>query len=62
MNAIEIFKKLIGERLTPLIVKYKPYEDVFTTHPYSHILDADFEIRFTDTIFDSIIFYAYETT
>lgn len=60
MNAIEIFKKLIGERLTPLIVKYKPYEDVFTTHPYSHILDADFEIRFTDTIFDSIIFYAYE--
>ena len=60
MNAIEVFKKLIGERLTPLIVKYKPYEDVFTTHPYSHILDADFEIRFTDTIFDSIIFYAYE--
>ena len=51
MNAIEIFKKLIGERLTPLIVKYKPYEDVFTTHPYSHILDSDFEIRFTDTIF-----------
>lgn len=22
-------------------------EDVFTTHPYSHILDADFEKRFT---------------
>lgn len=29
MNAIEIFKKLIGERLTPLIVKYKPYDDVY---------------------------------
>ena len=43
-----------------MIIKYEPYKDVFTTYPYSHILDADFEERFTDTIFDSIIFYAYE--
>ena len=43
-----------------MIVKYEPYKDVFTTHPYSHILDADFEERFTDTVFDSILFYAYE--
>ena len=43
-----------------MIIKYEPYKDVFTTHPYSHILDADFEERFTDTVFDSILFYAYE--
>lgn len=60
MNAIEIFKELIGERLTPLIVKYDPYKDVFTTHPYRHIFDDNFERIFTDVIFDSIIFYAYE--
>lgn len=60
MNANEIFKQLIGEKIKPMIIKYEPYKDVFTTHPYSHILDADFEERFMDTIFDSIIFYAYE--
>ena len=60
MNAIEIFKELIGERLTPLIVKYDPYKDGFTTHPYRHVFDDNFERIFTDIIFDSIIFYAYE--
>ena len=43
-----------------MIIKYEPYKNVFTTYPYSHILDADFEERFTDTVFDSILFYAYE--
>ena len=56
MNAIEIFKELIGERLTPLIVKYDPYKDVFTTHPYRHIFNDNFERIFTDVIFDSIKF------
>lgn len=60
MDAIEIFKQVIGEKITPMIIKYAPYKDVFETHPYSHILDADFEERFADLIFDSIIFYAYE--
>lgn len=60
MNANEIFKQLIGEKIKPMIIKYEPYKDVFTTHPYSHILDVDFEERFTDTVFDSILFYAYE--
>lgn len=60
MNASEIFKQLIGNKIKPMIIKYEPYKDVFTTHPFSHILDTDFETRFTDTIFDSIIFYAYE--
>lgn len=60
MDAIEIFKQLIGEKIKPMIIKYEPYKNVFTTHPYSHILDADFEERFTDTVFDSILFYAYE--
>ena len=60
MDAIEIFKQLIGEKIQPMIIKYEPYKDVFITHPYSHILDADFEARFTDTVFDSILFYAYE--
>lgn len=60
MNANEIFKQLIGEKIKPMIIKYEPYKNVFTTYPYSHILDADFEERFTDTVFDSILFYAYE--
>lgn len=60
MNANETFKQLIGEKIKPMIIKYEPYKDVFTTHPYSHILDVDFEERFTDTVFDSILFYAYE--
>ena len=60
MDAIEIFKRLIGEKIKPMIIKYEPYKNVFTTYPYSHILNADFEERFTDTVFDSILFYAYE--
>lgn len=60
MDAIEIFKQIIGEKITPMIIKYAPYKDVFETHPYSHVLDADFEERFANLIFDSIIFYAYE--
>ena len=60
MDAVDIFKELIGQRLAPLIVKYDPYKDVFTTHPYRHIFDDNFEKIFTDVIFDSIIFYAYE--
>lgn len=60
MNAIEIFKQLIGDKIKPMIIQYSPYKDVFITHPYSHILDTDFEEKFTDTIFDSILFYAYE--
>ena len=60
MDAIEIFKKLIGDRLEPLIIKYLPYRDAFITHPYSHTTNANFEENFSDILFDSIIFYAYE--
>ena len=60
MDAVEIFKQLIGDKIEPMIIKYDPYKDVFETHPYSHVLDSDFEEQFSDVIFDSIIFYAYE--
>lgn len=60
MNAVEIFKQLIGNRIKPMIIEYKPYKDEFNTYSYRHILDADFEVRFADVIFDSMIFYAYE--
>lgn len=60
MDAIQIFKQLIGTKIKPMIIKYDPYKDVFMTHPYRHILDDDFEEKFVDIIFDSIIFYAYE--
>ena len=46
MDAIEIFKQTIGERLKPIVVRYEPYKDVFLTHPYSHVIDNDFEKRF----------------
>ncbi|MCH5160551.1 MAG: hypothetical protein J1G04_00820 [Clostridiales bacterium] len=60
MNAIDIFKSLIGDKIKPLIIKYELFKDAFTTYPYRHTLDADFEEKFTDAIFDSMIFYAYE--
>lgn len=60
MDAVEIFKQLIGDKINPMILKYDPYKDVFKTHPYRHVLDDDFEERFVDIIFDSIVFYAYE--
>ncbi len=60
MNAIDIFKQLIGNRIEPLIIRYNPYEDVFATHPYRHTFDLNFENDFVDILFDSIIFYAYE--
>ena len=60
MNAIEIFKHLIGEKIKPLIIEYAPYKDMFTTYPYRHTLNEDFEEKFTNLIFDSILFYAYE--
>ena len=56
MNAIEIFKQLIGNRIEPLIIRYNPYEDVFATHPYRHTFDLNFENDFVDILFDSIIF------
>lgn len=52
MDAIEIFKQIIGERLKPLIIKYDPYKDEFLTHPFRHILDDDFEKKFSDVMFD----------
>lgn len=60
MDAIEIFKQIIGEKISPMIIRYDPYKDLFGTYPYSHVLDTDFEERFANAIFDSIIFYAYE--
>ena len=60
MDALEIFKQLIGKNIKPIIIKYEPYQDVFMTYPYRHIINSDFEERFVDIIFDSILFYAYE--
>ena len=60
MNAVDIFKEIIGERIKPLIIKYSPYTDSFETHPFRHSFDADFESRFSDLLYDSIVFYAYE--
>ena len=60
MNAVDIFKKTIGERIKPMIIKYAPYTDSFETHPFRHSFDADFESRFSDLLYDSIVFYAYE--
>lgn len=60
MDAIEIFKQIIGSKMKPLIVQYNPYKDVFVTHPYRHIFDENFEKNFSEVLFDSIVFYAYE--
>lgn len=60
MNAVDVFKEIIGERIKPLIINFSPYTDSFETHPFRHSFDADFESRFSDLLYDSIVFYAYE--
>lgn len=60
MEAIQIFQKLIGERIAPIILQYAPYTDTFLTYPYHHSAEPSFESEFVDLIFDSIVFYAYE--
>lgn len=60
MDAIEIFKKLVGERLDGLIVTYNPYTDRFPTYEYTHVNKETFEPEFVDVLFDGIVFYAYE--
>lgn len=60
MTAIELFKELIGKRLNPLIIQYEPYTDTFVTHPFRHSFDNEFESLYSDVMFDSIVFYAYE--
>lgn len=60
MDAIQIFQELIGVRITPLILQYEPYKDIFITHPYHHSLSSSFEEDFVNLMFDNIVFYAYE--
>lgn len=60
MEAIQIFQKLIGERIAPIILQYAPYTDTFLTYPYHHSTEPSFESEFVDLIFDSIVFYTYE--
>lgn len=60
MTAAEIFKACIGDRLTPLIIKYEPYKGKYNTFPYLHTNRDDFEEVFSSLLFDTIVFYAYE--
>lgn len=60
MESIDIFKEVIGSRICPLVVKYKPYMDRFETYPFRHAFDRNFENMFANALFDSIVFYAYE--
>lgn len=60
MEASQIFTELIGNRIRPIVLQYTPYTDVFKTYPYHHRIDVDFEQQFSDLMFDSIVFYAYE--
>ena len=60
MEASQIFTELIGDRIRPIVLQYTPYTDAFETYPYHHRTDIDFEQHFSDLMFDSIVFYAYE--
>ena len=60
MDAISVFKEQIGNRLKPIILSYDVYKDKFQTYPYHHVLDDDFEQKFAEILFDSIVFYAFE--
>ncbi|MCI8473976.1 MAG: DUF1837 domain-containing protein [Oscillospiraceae bacterium] len=60
MDASQIFAECIGNRIKPIVLQYAPYTDIFEIHPYHHSTDIDFEQQFSDLMFDSIVFYAYE--
>lgn len=60
MDALQIFQKLIGTRITPIVFKWPRYTDSFLTYPYHHSTIPTFETEFVNLIFDSIVFYAYE--
>lgn len=60
MEAIEIFKEVIGKRLLPLVVSFNPYTKKYQIHPFRHAITPTFEKDFSDILFDSIIFYAFE--
>lgn len=60
MDASQIFTECIGNRIRPIILQYAPFTDAFETYPYHHRTDIDFEQQFSDLMFDSIVFYAYE--
>lgn len=60
MDAVDIFRELIGKRITPLVVKYEPYLDSFEIHPFIHTFSSEFESQFSNLLYDSIVFYAYE--
>lgn len=60
MDAISIFKEQIGNRLKLIILSYEPYNDVFRTYPYHHVLEEDFEQKLAEVLFDSVVFYAFE--
>ena len=56
MEAIEIFKEVIGKRLLPLVVSFNPYTKKYQIHPFRHAITPTFEKDFSDILFDSIIF------
>ncbi len=60
VEAIQIFQKLIGARLAPIVFQYQPYTDTFLTYPYHHSTAPNFEAEFVDIMFDSIVFYALD--
>ncbi len=60
MDASNIFNYLIGESLEGLILKYDVYKSKYDVHPYHHVIAEDFEKNFSDLLFNSMVFYAYE--
>lgn len=60
MEAIEIFREEIGKRLSPLVLRFNPYTKKYQIHPFRHVISPTFEKDFSDILFDSIIFYAFE--
>lgn len=60
MDALQIFQKLIGARIPPVVFKWPQYTKNFLTYPYHHSTTPTFENEFVDLNFDSIVFYAYE--
>ncbi len=63
MNAIEIFKKLIGERLTPLIVKKDEHKFVNDTYRkvFRDVKDTiEYQLPRIISLFESLIIRAFE--
>lgn len=60
MTAKELFKKLIYNKMKPLVVRYDIAGKKFNYDAFSHVQTENINEQIVDVLIDSILFYAFE--